>query len=49
VLRRLKDNELIRPFSATASSVKALEERGMIRAAKGRDPLRIVWRLSKKQ
>jgi hypothetical protein len=48
VLRRLKDNELIRPFSANASTVKALEERGLIHPSKGRDPLTIVWRLSKK-
>ena len=48
VLRRLKDGELIRPISANASSVKALQERGLIRAAKGRDLLTIVWRLSKK-
>lgn len=48
VLRRLKDGELIRPLSANASTVKALQERGLIHAAKGRDPLTIVWRLSKK-
>ena len=47
VLRRLKDGELIRPISANASSVKALQERGLIHATKGRDPLAIVWRLSK--
>jgi hypothetical protein len=48
VLRRLKDGELIRPTSANASSVKALQERGLIHSTKGRDPLTIVWRLSKK-
>lgn len=48
VLRRLKDNELIRPLSANASTVKALQERGLIHAAKDRDPLTIVWRLSQK-
>ena len=48
VLRRLKDNGLIRPLSANASTVKALQERGLIRTAKGHDPLTIVWRLSKK-
>jgi hypothetical protein len=47
VLRRLKDGEVIRPFSANASTVKALEERGLIHSSKGRDPLTIVWRLSK--
>lgn len=29
-------------------TVEALQERGLIRATKGRDPLSIVWRLSKK-
>ena len=46
VLRRLKDGEVIRPLSANASTVKALQERGLIRSTKGRDPLIIVWRLS---
>jgi hypothetical protein len=49
VLRRLKDGEVIRPLSANASTVKALQERGLIHAAKGHDPLTIVWRLSNKQ
>ena len=48
VLRKVKDGELIRPLSANASTVKALQERGLIHPAKGRDPLTIVWRLSKK-
>ena len=48
VLRKLKDGEVIRPLSANASTVKALRERGLIQAIKGRDPLTIVWRLSKK-
>lgn len=48
VLRRLKDGEVIRPLSANASTVKALQERGLIHPTKGRDPLAIVWRLSKK-
>ena len=48
VLRRLKDNELIRPVSANASTLQALQEHGLIHAAKGRDPLIIVWRLNKK-
>ena len=49
VLRRLKGGEVIRPLSANASSVKALQERGLIQTTKSRDPLTIVWRLSKKQ
>jgi hypothetical protein len=49
VLRRLQDDELIRPPSANASSVKSLQQRGLIYADKGQDPLTIVWRLGKKQ
>lgn len=45
VLRRLKDNEVLRPADANASTVKALEERGMIRPGKGRDSLTIAWHL----
>jgi len=49
VLRRLKDDELVRPFSANASTVKALEKRGFIHPGKGREPLTLVWLLSAKQ
>ena len=38
ILRRLNDGEVIRPLSANASTVKALQERGLIHATKGRDP-----------
>jgi len=48
VLRRLKDNEMLRPPDANASTVKALEQRGLIRPGKSRDLLTIVWRLSTK-
>ena len=48
VLRKLKVGEVIRPLSANASTVKALQDRGLIHATKGRDPLTIVWGLSKK-
>jgi hypothetical protein len=48
VLRRLKDNEEIRPLSANRNTIKALEQRGLISPGKGRDPLTIVWRLNKK-
>ena len=48
VLRRLKDNEVIRPLSANRSTIEAMEQRGLIRPGKGRDPLTIVWRLKKK-
>jgi hypothetical protein len=48
VLRRLKDNEEIRPLSATRNTIKAMEQRGFIVPVKGRDPLTILWRLKKK-
>jgi hypothetical protein len=48
ILRRLKDNELIRPLSANRNTIKAMEQRGLISPGKGRDPLTIAWRLKKK-
>ena len=48
VLRRVKDNELLRPVDANASTVKALEERGLIRRSQGPNPLTIAWHLTKK-
>jgi hypothetical protein len=48
VLRHLKDNEEVRPLSANRSTIKAMEQRGLISPGKGRDPLTIVWRLKKK-
>ena len=47
VLRRLKDNEEIRPLSANRSTVKAMERRGLISPGRGRDLLTIVWRLKR--
>jgi hypothetical protein len=47
LLRTVKSKEVIRPLSATRNTVKALEERGLIAPAKGADPLRIAWQLSK--
>src|SRR5437868_11992286 len=44
LLRRLKDNEVIRTASANQSTVKALEERGVISEVKSQDPLTTVWR-----
>lgn len=49
ILRRLKDDEVIRPLSANGNTIKALEERGLIRSGKGRDPFTIAWRMGKKQ
>lgn len=48
VLRRLKDDEVVRPASANRNTVKALEERGLIRPGKSRDPLTIVCRINAK-
>ena len=48
VLRRLKDDEVIRPLSANRSTIRALEERGLISPGKGHDPLTILWHLKKK-
>jgi hypothetical protein len=48
ILRRLKDDEEIRPLSANRNTVKAMEQRGLISPAKGRDPLTILWRLQRK-
>lgn len=48
VLRRLKDNEVIRPTSVNRSTIQALQERGLIRSAKGRDLLTLTWNLNKK-
>jgi hypothetical protein len=46
VLRGVKDDTVLRPADANASTVKALEQRGLIRPGKGRDPLTIAWRLN---
>jgi hypothetical protein len=48
VLRRLKDNEEIRALSANRSTIKSMEQRGLISPSKSHDPLTIVWRLEKK-
>jgi hypothetical protein len=48
LLRRVKDNEVMRPASANRSTVKALQERGLISPGKSRDPLTVVWRIQNK-
>jgi hypothetical protein len=48
VLRRLRDNEDLRPLSANRNNIKAMEQRGLIGPGKGRDPLTILWHLKKK-
>ena len=49
VLRRLKDGEVFRPLSANRNTIRALEERGLIRSGKSNDPLTIVWRVNKQR
>jgi hypothetical protein len=49
VLRRLKDDEVMRPASVNRSTVQALEKRGLIRQGKSKDPLVIVWQLAQKK
>ena len=49
ILRRLKDDEAIRPLSANRNTIKALEERGLIHSGKGHDPLTMVWHTNKKR
>jgi hypothetical protein len=44
VLRHLKDGEVVRPVSVNRSTIKAMQERGLIRPAKGPDQLTVVWR-----
>jgi hypothetical protein len=48
ILRRLKDNEEIRPLSANRNTIKAMEKRGLISPENGQHPLTIVWRLKRK-
>jgi len=47
LLRRVKDQEVRRPTSASRNTVRALEEQGLISATKSRDPLTIIWRVKK--
>jgi hypothetical protein len=47
VLRRIKDNEIVRPAGVNRSTIRALEERGLICAAEGEDKLTTIWRAKK--
>ena len=49
ILRRLKDNEAIRPLSANRNTIEAMKERGLIIPGKGGDPFTIMWRLTKQE
>jgi hypothetical protein len=42
LLRRLKDEEVIRPMAVNRNTIKATEERGLAKPAKGQDPLAIM-------
>jgi hypothetical protein len=48
ILRRLKDNDMLRPADANATTVKALEKQGLISPGKSHDPLTIVWRVHRR-
>ena len=48
VLRRLKDDEVVRSASANRNTVKALDDRRLIVSGKDSDPLAIVWRMKNK-
>ena len=48
LLRNLKDNSVVRTASANQSTIKGLEERGLIKATQGRDKLTTVWRATSK-
>jgi len=47
VLRRLKDNEIVRPAGVSRNTIRALEERGLISAVEGDDKLTTIWRAKK--
>lgn len=49
VLRRAKDDEVIRPVSVNRNTINTLQESGLITPVKGRDPLTTVWHLNKKK
>jgi len=49
ILRNLKNGEAIRPVSVNRNTIKVLEERGLIRPGKGKEPLTVVWRRVKEK
>ena len=49
ILRREKDNEVIRAMSANRNTIKAMEKRGLITPGRGRDLLTITWHPTKKE
>ena len=49
ILRNLKNGEAIRPVSVNRNTIKILQERGLIRPGKGKEPLTVVWRRVKEK
>jgi DNA-binding MarR family transcriptional regulator len=49
LLRNLKDNSVVRTASANQSTIKGLEERGLIERTQGRDKLTTIWRTTTKK
>jgi hypothetical protein len=47
LLRNLKDDLVVRTASANQSTIKGLEERGLIKATPGPDKLTTIWRATK--
>jgi len=48
LLRNLKDDSVVRTASANQSTIKGLEERGLIKATQGPDKLTTIWRATGK-
>jgi chromosome segregation and condensation protein ScpB len=44
-----KGGEVIRPVSVNRNTIRVLEERGLIKSGKGKEPLTLVWRKTKAQ
>jgi len=47
ILRNLKNGEAIPPVSVNRNTIKILQERGLIRPGKGKEPLTVIWRRAK--
>ncbi len=44
LLRNLKDGSVVRTAAANQNTIKALEERGLIKSSHGKDKLTTIWR-----
>lgn len=49
MLRRLQDDEVVRPLPANRNTIKSLEERGLIHSGKDRVPLTMAWHTNRKR